>query len=217
MIKLHGFALSNNYNKVKLALLEKGVAFEEVYTAPSKDDAFLQRSPMGKIPFIEDDGRFLSESQAIVEYIDETRPGPKLMPADPWQRAVCRQTLDVIEEYMSVHAMRCVGAVFFGAPLSDEAKADVRANWERAVGALQRLIRFEPYALGQAFTALDCAAFPHFGLFSVMSKTLYGTDVMDALPGLAQYQATMMTRPAVQKVVADQTAAYQAFEASRKK
>ena len=76
MLKLYGTPLSNNYNKAKLALLEKGLAFEEVAAPPSQEESFLQRSPMGKVPFIEVDGRFLAESQAIVEYIEETHPNP---------------------------------------------------------------------------------------------------------------------------------------------
>ena len=53
MLMLHGSATSNYYNKVKLALLEKGVMFTEVYAAThSTDEAILGASPLGKIPFI---------------------------------------------------------------------------------------------------------------------------------------------------------------------
>ena len=48
MLKLGGFAVSNYYNKVKVALLEKGIPFEEVFCTTSQDEAYLQRSPMGK-------------------------------------------------------------------------------------------------------------------------------------------------------------------------
>ena len=50
MYKLHGFALSNYYNLVKLALLEKALPFEEVAVFPPAKPDFLQKSPMGKIP-----------------------------------------------------------------------------------------------------------------------------------------------------------------------
>ncbi|HZN47882.1 MAG TPA: glutathione S-transferase N-terminal domain-containing protein, partial [Ramlibacter sp.] len=53
MLTLHGFALSNYYNKAKLALLEKGVPFEEKYTGlKDKDEAMLAASPLGKIPYL---------------------------------------------------------------------------------------------------------------------------------------------------------------------
>jgi hypothetical protein len=53
MLVLCGFAISNYYNKVKLALLEKGVEFtEEIVPSGKKSDAVLQASPLGKVPFI---------------------------------------------------------------------------------------------------------------------------------------------------------------------
>ena len=50
MLKLCGFAVSNYYNKVKIALLEKGVPFEEELVYTSQKDEMLKRSPMGKVP-----------------------------------------------------------------------------------------------------------------------------------------------------------------------
>ena len=67
MIKLCGFPVSNYYNKVKLALLEKGIAFEEEKLFPSKSEGFLARSPMGKVPFVEIDGQRIAESQVLLE------------------------------------------------------------------------------------------------------------------------------------------------------
>ena len=53
MINLCGFAVSNYYNKTKLVLLEKEIAFTEEEVFPSQTEALLNRSPLGKIPFIE--------------------------------------------------------------------------------------------------------------------------------------------------------------------
>ena len=74
MLVLCGFPISNYYNKVKLALLEKGVEFseEEVKTG-SKDPAVLAASPLAKIPFIRTDAGTLCESQPILEYIESGR------------------------------------------------------------------------------------------------------------------------------------------------
>ena len=63
MITLCGMSLSNYYNKVKMVLLEKGVPFtEEIVRTGSTDEAVLQASPLGKIPFIRVDGTHLCES-----------------------------------------------------------------------------------------------------------------------------------------------------------
>ena len=74
MIKLHGFALSNYYNKVKFALLEFGIPFEEVCVQFSQDEAMLEHSPLGKVPYIVTERGSLCESQAIIEYLAAAFP-----------------------------------------------------------------------------------------------------------------------------------------------
>ncbi|MEE9254525.1 MAG: glutathione S-transferase N-terminal domain-containing protein, partial [Pseudomonadales bacterium] len=59
MLKLHGFPISNYFNMAKIALLEKGIEFEEVTTRPSQEDEYLDRSPMGKVPCLETDAGFI--------------------------------------------------------------------------------------------------------------------------------------------------------------
>ena len=70
MLKLYGFPLSNYYNRVKIVLLEKGVAFEEVLAYPGKDALLAEQSPVGKIPLLDVGGQYLCESAAINEYLD---------------------------------------------------------------------------------------------------------------------------------------------------
>ncbi|MGL6069981.1 glutathione S-transferase family protein, partial [Craterilacuibacter sp.] len=74
MIILHGVALSPYYTKVKIALIEKGVNYEEVFTPPSQDEVFLSKSPMGKIPYVEINGFPLAESTAILEWLEDAYP-----------------------------------------------------------------------------------------------------------------------------------------------
>ena len=81
MLVLCGSSISNYYNKVKLALLEKGVEFSEEYVATGgSDEAVLGASPLAKIPFLRTDAGPLCESQAILEYI-ETRLSGAAAPA----------------------------------------------------------------------------------------------------------------------------------------
>jgi glutathione S-transferase len=91
MLTLHGFALSNYCNKVKLALLEKGLAFEEQYVGvKEKVEALLAASPLGKIPYLTTERGCLCESQAILEYLESAHPQPPLLPADPFEAAKVR-------------------------------------------------------------------------------------------------------------------------------
>ena len=75
MLKLCGFHISNYHNKVRLALLEKGVPFEEDASVfPSQKDEYRERSPMGKVPYLEVNGALLRESAVICEYLEDAYP-----------------------------------------------------------------------------------------------------------------------------------------------
>ncbi|HEX9184700.1 MAG TPA: glutathione S-transferase family protein, partial [Burkholderiales bacterium] len=126
MIKLCGFRISNYHNKVRIALLEKGVPHEEDDTIkPSQDEAVLARSPMGKVPFLEVDGTRLRESGVILEYLEDAYPQKPLLPKDPLERARVRELVTFIELHLELVARRLYGGLFFGGKFSDEAKAQV--------------------------------------------------------------------------------------------
>lgn len=216
MIKLCGTAISNYYNKVKLALLEKGVAFEEVAAAPSQEDSYLARSPMGKMPYIEVDGKFVAESQAILEYLEDAFPGSSLYPKDAWQKAKVREIIQILEYYLDGPGRDLIGPVFFGAPLSDESKARAWSGWERGTKGLTKVCKFSPFVAGSTLTYADCAAYTHFQLASALSNAVYGKDVMDSVPGAKAFIEMMKTRPHCQKVSADQGKALEAFLAKKK-
>jgi glutathione S-transferase len=91
MIRLCGFRISNYHNKVRIALLEKGVAFEEDENVkPSQEGEYLAKSPMGKVPYLEVDGTRIRESSAILEYLEDAYPQKPLLPSDPVARACAR-------------------------------------------------------------------------------------------------------------------------------
>jgi glutathione S-transferase len=206
MIKLYGFAVSNYYNKVKLALLEKGIAFEEVYNRASKDADTLALSPLGKIPFIETEHGPLCESQVIVDYLEELQPEPALLPSDPWERAKIREMVTFLETHVELTARRLYPQAFFGGTVSDDVIAQTRRDLEKMIAAFGRLARFGPYLAGDRFTYADCAGLVHLPLVSLATKTIYGEDLMAALP-VRDYLKLLGERPTVQRVNADRKAA----------
>lgn len=207
MIKLCGVGVSNYYNKVKFALLEKGIPFSEEIMPPSADEALIARSPMGKIPFVEVDGRALSESQAIVEYLEAVQPQPRLIPADAFAAAKCRELVAFMELYLDLPARRMLPHALFGAPLSDDTKKEVAQQLDRAVPRFQRIARFEGYLCGDAFTLADCAAFVHLPLVSFLTTKVLGQDVLAPITGLAAYLQRIGARPHAQRVTRDRDAA----------
>jgi glutathione S-transferase len=77
--------------RVRIALAEKGVAYEPVAIDLSNRPAWLyEKNPAGKVPVLEEDTFVLPESAVIMEYLEERYPEPALLPADPAQRALER-------------------------------------------------------------------------------------------------------------------------------
>lgn len=219
MLKLHGSSISPNHNKVKLALLEKGIEFEEVLQLPSQEEFFLARSPMGKIPIMESDGKFFAETTPMLEYLENVFPTAPLLPTDPFERAKCREMMQMIDLYMAgpSGSARLTGAALFGAPISDEMKKDAQAMIERSVNAVKQLVKFSPFIMGSKFTMADCVAFPKFGFVGMVTTAVLGKNMAESIPGVTQYLKYMAERPAVQKLLTDQHKAIEAVMASRKK
>lgn len=212
MITLYGSAISNYYNKIKLALMEKEIAFLEETVPPSQDESVLKRSPLGKIPFIHTPEGYLSESQAILEYLEDNFPENPLYPADPFDRAKCREFIQHLELNVELIARRLYMEAIFGATVSSETKEEVKKKVETGLKGLARLTVFSPYALGADFTAADIVAWPHFQLISIATQKIYGKDlVAEHIPGVAHYMKTVESRPYVQKVAEDRAMAMEAF------
>ena len=209
MITLHGFSVSNYYNKVKLALLEKGVPFTEAVTKTGRrDEEVLACSPLGKIPYIVTEHGALSESQAILDYLEAAHPNPPLLPADPWQAAKVRELITYLELHVELVARELYGKAFFGAEISEANAARIRKKLEANIQAFKRIAKFDPYIAGATFTQADCAAWVSLPLVSMATKIIYGEDLL-ASGGIdwKQYSKLIGERPAAQQVAADRKAA----------
>ena len=208
MLKLCGFAVSNYYNKVKIALMEKGIPFEEELCTPKQDPALLARSPMGKVPFLQlDDGQTLTESQAILEYLEDAYPEKPLYPRDPIARARNRELIIHMELHLELPARRLYGAAFFGRSASDETKQAVKSDLEKGARTLAALARFSPWIAGAEFTAADCAAAVHLPLVSLASKTIYGADAFgEHAERIKAYLKLAGERPSIRKTNDDRKA-----------
>ncbi len=217
MLKLGGFAVSNYYNKVKVALLEKGIPFEEVYCLTSQDETYLQRSPMGKVPYLEVDGQFLCESQVICEYLEDHYPANPLYPKDVFERARVRELITVMELHLELVARRLYTQAFFGGTVSDEIKKHVAKDLAKGVRAFKQLARFTPFIAGANLTLADCVAGVHLPLVSLASKIVYGRDVLDDCAPVKPYLKMLNERPAFRKMNDDRKVATEAMAAARAK
>lgn len=206
MLQLHGFPLSNYFNMVKAALLEKGIAFEHVSTRPSQDAAYLSKSPMGKVPCIGTEQGFLSETQVICQYLEELQPEPALLPQSAFERAKVRELMHELELYIELPARTCYGQVFFNAQVSEEVRSSARAQLTRGVGAVRRSARFAPFIAGPQLSFADLIGIYSLPIADRVAKTIWGWDLLAELPGAAEWVKSMNERPAMQKIRADQRA-----------
>ena len=93
-VTLYGYWRSSASYRVRIALGLKGLDWATVpidlLEREQRTTAFRDRNPQGLVPVLEIDGLSLTQSLAIVDYLDETRPEPPLLPATPPERARVR-------------------------------------------------------------------------------------------------------------------------------
>ncbi|HBX38193.1 MAG TPA: glutathione S-transferase family protein [Pseudohongiella sp.] len=210
MIKLHGFSASNYYNVPKLALLEKGIPFEEVLSYSGAGlkykPEYLDKSPLGKVPALETPEGFISESRAILDYIERSYPTPALLPDTPFHIAKVQELSQFIELYFELVARRLIPNLLLGTKPDPTALKEVEKGLEKAVTALPKLSSFETFAYGDQFTLADIAAILNLPIVRNVGKAFLGGDPLTQVPGLDAYCARMEERPHVKKVRADAAA-----------
>ena len=203
MIKLYGLRMSNYYSLTKALLLEKGLDFEEIKAPPAQDEDYLKRSPMGKMPSIEVDGQFMSESLAIFQYLEQLQPEPSLLPGDPWAAGKVMEFVLHIKLDIELVARRCLPEILLKQPVSDETKEQVKADLARGIKAVSRLAHCKPYAMGSEFTIADLYVFYGYGLAGSLAKAVVGVDLLDGQPEMAELIGRLAERPSIAKVTAE--------------
>ena len=200
MLTLCGFSASNYYNKVKLALLEKGAPFQEQLAWVGQTD--LTASPLGKVPYLLTPEGPLCESAVIADYIEAAYPTPALVPAQAFAAAKVRELITFMELHLELVARNLYPQAFFGGTVSEAAREKVGIQLEKNIAAFAKLASFAPYVAGDSFSMADCAAIVHLPLVSSATKAIYGRDYLAELP-VRDYLARMAERPHVQRINAD--------------
>ena len=211
MFKLYGFAVSNYYNMVKLALLEKGLAFEEVTFYPTQTPESLAISPRGKVPVLGVDAGFINETAIILEYLEQTQKGTPLLPSDPFERAQVLAIAKEIELYIELPGRACYGEAFFGATVPDAIKEKTKAELLLGFAALGRHGKFAPYVAGDSLSIADLYFLYSVPLACAVGQRLFGIDLLAEMPKAKALLERLEQNPHVQKIAADKEAAMPAF------
>jgi len=213
MLKLYGFSVSNYYNMVKLALLEKGLPFEEVPFYAGQSPEALAVSPRGKVPVLGVEQGFISETSVILEYIEQTQGGRSLLPSDPFQRAQVLALCREIELYIELPARACFAEAFFGMPVPEAIKEKSKAELLLGIASLGRHGKFAPYVAGDSFTIADLYFVYSVDLACGVAGKLFGLDLLAELPKAKALLEHLQALPNALRVAADKEAAMPAFMA----
>ena len=206
-LRLHGFSASNYYNVAKLALLEKQLDFEEVevYTGAGEHyrPDYLEMSPLGKVPCLQTDEGFVSESRCIVDYLESAHPEHPLYPSGAFARAKLLELTQIIDLYLELTARRVLPNYVMQTEPDEALATDLRATLEKGARAVSALARFDAFLLGDHFSAADLSGALHFPIVRMLSQQVLGCDPLGEIPGLEAYSKRLEKRETLRKVRAD--------------
>jgi len=200
-IKLYDAVPSSNSDRVKIALNEKGLAYERVTLNLAKRDQkrpeFLRLNPYGKVPVLDDGGKVLFESCIINEYLDEKYPDPPLMPKDPYLRGRGRVLVDYGLNRLHEPYWALRNEIYF--KKESERNASVMEENRQILRELLRYLEDaladKPYFLGDLSLA-DIDLWPRFGRMED-----YGVLPAPTLPRLTAWVERMKRRPSIKSLI----------------
>lgn len=202
-MKLYNYFRSSASFRVRIALALKGIAYDYVPVHLAKGEhrqpAYADIAADGLVPLLElDDGTRLSQSMAIIEYLDETHPAPALVPGDAIGRARVRALAQSIAcEIHPINNLRVLRYLSGTLKVDEETKNTWYRHWVRTgLEAFERQLNQLPagrYCYGDTPTLADCCLVPQ-----IFNGQRFNTP-MDGLPrAMAAFEACM-TLPAFQQ------------------
>lgn len=174
---------------------------------------FLAISPMGRIPvLVLDDGGHLCESDAIAGYLDETLPGPALMPDTALARARVREIAAITLAELAGGLRPLMVHQVFGVPGVPELVAAARSQLGKGLDALDRLLNHDgPFATGATLTAADCALLPILTLARIVDPLTGAGAMVGERAVVADYVRRMTTDPVAARTIEEMTAGFAAM------
>ncbi len=179
---LHGYWRSSASYRVRIAANLKGLAYDQVNYDLRRGEqgspALRQLAPLGLVPALEVDGGSLTQSLAILEWLEETHPAPPLLPAGAIERAVVRAMASIIAcDVHPLNNLRVLKALRQEMGASDRAVHNWIAQWIRnGFAALEVMVRDHgrDFCFGGTPTIADCCLIPQ-----IYNARRFGVDLTD--------------------------------------
>lgn len=154
---LYSAAGSNSSERVEWALNYKGISYSRVeVTSQELQTSYLAINPLGYVPSLSVDGALLSESMAIIEYIEEAFVSLPLLGSEPLVKADVRRVCEFVNS--TIHGPQNRTVLGFLRPdLEDVSKRELRGQWiTRCLDKLRPSLCLDSeYAIGRQFTLAD--------------------------------------------------------------
>jgi glutathione S-transferase len=204
-VTVYGPAFSTYVRSARLALEEKGVAYElkhvDFASGEIKQPAHLARHPFGYVPAFEHDGFALYETSAITRYVDRAFPGPKLQPADAKPLARMDQIIAVIDSYaypslISKLVIERLVAPMMGRSADEAAITEAMPRMKLSLAELDRLAAGGEFLAGAALSLADIHLAP---IFSYLTQTPEAAALLAPHAKLRAWWTAMEKRPSMTK------------------
>jgi maleylpyruvate isomerase len=201
-VKLFNYWRSSASWRVRIALAYKNVAYEyaavNLLEGANRGEGYRAMNPIAQVPtLVLDDGRQLSQSLAILEYLEETVPTPSLLPSDPYLRGKARQLAELVNSGIQPFQNLPLIARYNEQKL--DAKALVAGDIKRGLDALATSAELHAgkFLVGDAPSFADVCLAPQLN-----AARRFGLDVA-SWPLLARVEEACNALPAFQAAHAD--------------
>lgn len=194
-MKLYNYFRSSASYRVRIALELKGLAYDyevvHLVRGEQKKPEFAALTPERLVPLLQlDDGRRLTQSMAIIEYLDETHPAPPLLPPDPAGRARVRALAQIVAcEIHPLNNLRVLKYLVNELQVGDEAKNGWYRHWVRlGLESYEAHLAERPGAFshGDAPTLADCCLVPQ-----IFNAQRFDCDLGGLRRTMAAFEACM--------------------------
>ena len=203
MLRLHNYFRSSASFRVRIALALKGLEFEYVPVQLTKNEQlrpdYAALAPARLVPLLQDGDLRLTQSLAIIEYLDETHPEPPLLPASPAARARVRAlALDIACEIHPLNNLRVLRYLVHELKVSEDAKNGWYRHWvEDGLEVVERQLVGRPetgaFCHGDTPTLADITLVPQ--IFNAQRFDCR----LDHVPTLMRIFSACMALPAFEK------------------